>query len=117
MVSPVRNITTFVRAASLTDALIADLLNIKSWTFLELGLYGPEVAHISTISGLTNLTHLDLDYTEVSDFSATSGLTNLEGVSYCLNGTKAVTSHADTSACSGGSLNLNKLGYVLIFTF
>ena len=55
---------------------LVPLSGLTNLTYLD--LFGNEITNVSALSGLTNLTHLDLGWNEdITDISALSGLTNL----------------------------------------
>ncbi|MYE90344.1 T9SS type A sorting domain-containing protein, partial [Candidatus Poribacteria bacterium] len=62
----------------LYDNNITDISSLSGLTNLtELNLYFNALSDISAVSGLTNLTYLSLSRNTISDISAASGLTNL----------------------------------------
>ena len=76
---------------------INDLTGIEyatNLTYLNLGL-NYYLRNLSALSGLTNLTHLDLYENQIRDISALSGLTNLTNLSLGINRIR------DISALSG----------------
>jgi hypothetical protein len=72
----------------------------------ELDLEYNQISDISVLSWLTNLRHLDLDGNQISDISALSGLTNLESLRLVFN------QISDISDLSG----LTRLSRLILFS-